>query len=50
MFSICIITNHRDSWRFSLFFGGGELGTLTFRGGEHSVEDHYLHKKWNFTG
>ena len=31
------------SWRFLLFFGGGGAGYI-------SIEDHYLHKKWNFTG
>ena len=31
------------SWSFSLWGGGGRVGYI-------SVEDHYLHKKWNFTG
>ena len=29
---------------FFFFFGGGGVGYIG--GGEHSVEDHYLHKKW----
>ena len=33
---------------FAFFWGGG--GRVDLGGGEHSVEDHYLHKKWNFTG
>ena len=37
--------NGQASWRFSLFFWGGRVNL-----GEHSVEDHYLYKKWNFTG
>ena len=37
----------RASWKFSLFLeGGGDRVHC----GKHSVEDHYLHKKWNFTG
>ena len=35
----CCLGVIRASCRFSLF--GGELGT--FGGGEHSIEDHYLH-------
>ena len=36
----------RASWGFSLFWG--ESGT--WRGGDHSVEDHYLHKTWIIFG
>ena len=37
--------HYQDFLEVSVLWGG-----IGYIWGEHFVEDHYLHKKWNFTG